>query len=118
MKNTDRSCFFTQSMLSVGFLSLLLLSAARGQPSYTITDLGSLGAGASNAFGINDRGQVVGESNTTGLTHAFLYSGGQILDLGTLAVGTLGAESWATGINNRGQVVGRSTVPGKNGTHA
>jgi probable HAF family extracellular repeat protein len=86
MKNTDRSCFFRPSTLSVGFLCLLLLSAARGQTSHTVTDLGALGGSTSFAFGfncINNRGQVVGQSviSADTATHAFLYSDGKMQDL-------------------------------------
>jgi probable HAF family extracellular repeat protein len=35
------------------------------------------------------------------------YSGGKMIDLGTLPGGT---HSWATGINNKGQIVGYSTI--------
>ena len=48
-----------------------------------ITDLG---AGADNATGINDNGQVVGTfiPSSTGSEHAFLYTNGTMTDLGTL----------------------------------
>jgi probable HAF family extracellular repeat protein len=57
------------------------------------------------AYGINDSGQVVGESYTSGGWHAFLYEDGQMQDLGTLPGGTY---SVAYGINDSGQVVGSS----------
>jgi probable HAF family extracellular repeat protein len=72
-------------------------------------DLGTLGGGESYARGINDRGQVVGTSNTAGIgyEHAFLYSGsGPMQDLGTLG----GASSVAYGINISGQVVGGAAL--------
>src|SRR5262245_20731382 len=72
--------------------------------SYAITDLGTLGGPSSYPTGINNAGQVVGwsDTNTSGVTHAFLYQNGTITDLGTLG----GAYSAAAGINNAGQVIG------------
>jgi probable HAF family extracellular repeat protein len=81
--------------------------------SWSITDIGTLGGSISQAFGINDSGQVVGSSTTSeGNSHAFVYSNGQIADIGTLG----GASSTAYSINNSGQIVGSSlTAPGTNG---
>ncbi len=72
-----------------------------------MTDLGTLGGGSSNAYGINDFGEVVGDSYTaSNQDHAFLYSGGTMTDLGTLG----GNSSSASGINNSHQVVGATGV--------
>ena len=58
------------------------------------------------AYGINDSGQVVGESSTvSGDLHAFLWEGGVMTDLGTLGDGYY----WANGINMHGQIVGSET---------
>jgi len=79
--------------------------------SGVMTDLGTLGGPDSYAYGINNSGQIVGDADTTVLipgngnqhySHAFLYSGGSMTDLGTLG----GPESAALGINASGQVVG------------
>jgi probable HAF family extracellular repeat protein len=70
------------------------------------TLLGTLGSEWSIAYDVNDRGQIVGASgNQAGHTHAFLWEGGKMVDLGTMDGDE---ESYAGGINNRGQVVGYS----------
>src|SRR5439155_3265852 len=62
----------------------------------------------SEATGINASGQVVGNSTLANrLTHAFLYSGGVMIDLGTLP---RGSESHATAINDAGQITGWSNT--------
>jgi probable HAF family extracellular repeat protein len=72
-------------------------------------NLGNLGGAVFNiAFGINNRGHVVGQSDLTGDTthHAFLWTEDDgMQDLGTLP-GIPG--SLASSINNKGQVVGFS----------
>jgi probable HAF family extracellular repeat protein len=73
-----------------------------------ITDLGDLGGDApsTEAVALNNRGQVVGRSETgePGEHHGFLWEDGEMTDLGTFG----GPWSYATAINDRGQVVGRS----------
>lgn len=79
---------------------------------YAFTDLGSLGEGEAEAYGINNLGQIVGQSEVPGTPpqpHAFLYSGGVMTDLGTLGGGEI-PNSSALAINNEGQIVGYSTV--------
>jgi probable HAF family extracellular repeat protein len=70
-------------------------------------DLGTLGGGASCAAAINDRGHVVGYSQTaSGAIHAFVWTPeGGMRDLGTLPGGT---RSRALDISDAGQVVGSS----------
>ena len=72
----------------------------------SLTDLGSLGGGATQAHGINDLGQVVGGSRitTNGPYHAFLWQKSVMTDLGTLP----DTDSVAMSINTNGQVVGFS----------
>ncbi len=77
-------------------------------PRYQVIDLGTLGGASSTAQALNDKGQVVGWSETaSGTRHAFIYDHGMMQDLGTL-VG--GSHSYATGINEHGQVVGYSGI--------
>jgi probable HAF family extracellular repeat protein len=87
---------------------LVVVGNARGQVQYTVTNLGTLPGytDSSYAAGINNSGQVVGWSETSGdeAEHAFLYSSGAMKDLGTLG----GPSGHATGINDGGQIVGYS----------
>ncbi|BAY27000.1 hypothetical protein NIES2100_68200 [Calothrix sp. NIES-2100] len=74
-----------------------------------IKDLGTLGSYNSAARGINNSGQVVGESlNSSRLRRAFLWENGVMKELGTLG----GSWSVATNINDAGTVVGFSTPTG------
>jgi probable HAF family extracellular repeat protein len=98
---------------------VLFLSALFGlaviAPAYsagTWKDLGTLGGRNSTAYGINDSGQIVGDSYTAVgslNTRAFLYSENEMKDLGGLPVEEgYTRESTARGINNSGQIVGHS----------
>jgi probable HAF family extracellular repeat protein len=76
-------------------------------------DLGTFGGTDSEALGINNSGQVVGEAETSsGAEHAFLYNGsGSIQDLNDLIGSTGWTLSDAAGINDSGQIVGTGTNP-------
>ena len=79
-----------------------------------MVDLGTLGGDDSQANALNARGQVTGVadvSNTTNalgqevvVFHAFLYSNGKMIDLGTLG----GSASEGDAVNAKGQVIGYS----------
>ena len=71
-------------------------------------DLGTLGGTLGHPNGINNRGQVCGDSNLPGdsTTHAFLWDRGKMEDLGTLG----GTFSLAQALNDRGDVVGGATT--------
>jgi probable HAF family extracellular repeat protein len=80
---------------------------------YTVTDLALPGYTYSTATAINNVGQVVGGSYSDSgydgyLGHAFLYSGGQMQDLGSLLVPGVYYYCTAYGINDNGTIVGSS----------
>jgi probable HAF family extracellular repeat protein len=101
---------------------------AAAATTYTITDLGSLGLGTSDGSAINATGQVTGTSYLSTLVptpscppvygntkktcvehpwHAFVYSNGQMTDLGTVGGGDFSAGS---AVNLSGQVAGGSAT--------
>jgi probable HAF family extracellular repeat protein len=91
-----------------------LTSRALADPTYTITDLLTLGGTNSQALAINDKGQIVGFSDTSGGSHAFLWDAmNGMQDLGTLGE----AGSQALAINDNGQIAGFLETF-SNGSHA
>jgi probable HAF family extracellular repeat protein len=82
-------------------------------------DLETLGGSGSDAWAVNDSGQVAGNADTATASHAFRYdgtpgSGGIMRDLGTLG----GTFSSARDINNAAQIVGFSNLTGDLAQHA
>lgn len=83
----------------------------------TMKDLGTLGGTAGWPWALNQRGQVVGQSNLAGDTanHPFLWDKKNgMIDLGTLG----GSNGHATWINDAGEVVGVANLPGDTGHDA
>ena len=75
-----------------------------------MTDLGTLGGTCGFPNQMNERGQVVGQSDLSGdLTfHPFFWDRGVLKDLGTFG----GPSGSANAINDAGQVVGYGDLPG------
>jgi probable HAF family extracellular repeat protein len=90
----------------------------------TTTTIDSVFGRQSDALGINDAGNVTGSLSTgtctfpniicnEGDTHAFIYTGSGLVDIGTLG----GTYSAGTSINNLNQIVGVSSVTSTGPNH-
>jgi probable HAF family extracellular repeat protein len=96
-----------RAVMACGFAA-----SAHAAPAYQFTDLGP-----GMAFAINNLGQVAGTIDIPtpneeygSATHAALFSGGTVTDLGTLG-GKPSSSSFATSINDAGTVAGWSYIP-------
>jgi len=77
-------------------------------------DLGTLGGLTSSAYAINNSGQVVGESQTTYDTHAFVFDTENMFDLNDLIPSDSGWDLiTAQDINSSGQIVGYGSIGGE-----
>ena len=89
-----------------------------------MTDLGTLGGAFGGAQGVNNRGQVIGQSSIASdpgacngspdngnlNCHAFLWEHGKLIDLTTSTIG--GSPNSVAAINDAGEIVGVGTFPG------
>ena len=88
--------------LTFTWLLALLTFAPVAAATYSVIDLGSLGSPGCQGHGINSSGQVTGEATTAaGQSHAFIYSGGSLVDLGIA-----GTNASGRAINASGQIAG------------
>jgi len=97
----------TFSLLAV---SLNIASPLWAADNYEILDLGTLSGTKSEAFSINNLGDIVGNSSGADFSdHAFVYRNQQITDLGFLPVDVNSvSHSLAFAINDNGLAVGYS----------
>ena len=89
-KNLRSSVVLLLILAAMGLLGFM--RSADAQSFYAVTDLGTLGGTYSYANGINDSGQVVGNSTTVanGTGHAFRTAANTAINVGTDDLGSLG----------------------------
>jgi len=109
-KNTGKDIRISLAFFTL--LAMLISPKVFSNPRITLEILPNLTGGTSEAYGINDAGQVVGRASTRRGSNAVLWEAGEIVNLGTLG----GDTSTAYAINSKGQIVGDSMVG--QGTHA
>ena len=98
---------------SLTLATFLLFATGALAQTYTVTDLGTLGPNSlgnySVAYSINGNGQIAGSSSSSNpnmTDPAFLYSNGQLTNLGTLG----GEYGQGRSINSSGEIAGYSTL--------
>jgi probable HAF family extracellular repeat protein len=109
-------------LINGGFTNGTQTRAFRWDSANGMHDLGTLGGPDAEGFAINERGQILGASDTNSTLNPvtqnftvepFLWENGTMTGLGTLG-GTFGFPS---GLNNRGEVNGTSNLAGDTCTH-
>jgi probable HAF family extracellular repeat protein len=107
----SRTLTFVGGIVLLAALAAPVRLLAQKQIHYTVIDIGTLPGGTfSQAFGINNNGDVVGYSTLNGDTalHAFLWRKGVMTDLSTLEPTDTLPYSIAVSINDNDEVVGYS----------
>ena len=103
----------TATLIAAGSLLAAFALAQRGNPGYTVIDLGGVGnVPPGQQFFISANGLIAGASSPDGTgMHATVWYKGQSIDLGKAGVGR--PNSAVFGVNERGQVVGQAdtTIP-------
>jgi probable HAF family extracellular repeat protein len=94
------------------WIAVAAVARAESPPTYRATELGNLGGNGevfTTALGLNNQGDVVGYSATPGTAHAFLWSNGEMTDIG--AAGDLANTTIARDVNRLDWVIGELIPP-------
>ena len=105
---TRQICSVTAFVVATTLMQHPVTGAKPGTARPTIVDLGTLGGGVSDGYGINndpDDIQVVGYSTRAdGFAHGFFWTAAT----GMIDLGSLGRSSFARAINDQGMIAGNS----------
>jgi probable HAF family extracellular repeat protein len=101
------TCIAAITLFAAVAIPIQLTAQGQNQqpPRYTVTDLGTFGGAFSNAFGISNKGSVVGWgelADDADSVHAFLWRKGLMTDLGNFG----GRVSVANTVNEADEVAG------------
>jgi probable HAF family extracellular repeat protein len=89
-------------------LGVSISAAAAAPPTYTLTDIGQLGGGYTQAYGINASGWITGVSYAGNQPRAFLFDRVSMTNIGSFS----GTYSESNAINTSGTIAGWSGVSG------
>src|SRR3954447_19182344 len=97
------SCWTMLSMVAFLVLAPMAAGSSANAANFSFTQIDVPGAVTTEAFGINDAGQIVGEIvDITGFAHGFLDTGGSFTQIDVPGA----QQTFAHDINNAGQIVG------------
>ncbi len=112
----DAGAIVGSGLVSTALSDSALEATLWTNPSTRGVSLGTLGGENSEAFGINNSQQIVGFSTLldNSIRHAFLWEGGELIDLNSLIDPSIGWElTSAFEINNNGDIIGIGNFNGE-----
>jgi probable HAF family extracellular repeat protein len=103
LSNNNSKLHSARRMAALGLFAAF--GTVQAATAYTVTQITPNGTASyySTAYAVNEIGQVTGSAPFDGHTHAFLYDGTTVRDLGTLGGNNY---SYGAAINSSGQITG------------
>src|SRR3954451_17700742 len=97
-----KSCWTMLSIVAFLVIAPMATGSSANAATFSFTQIDVPGASSTQAFGINDAGQIVGGfADSTG-GHGFLFTGGSFTQIDVPGASVTQAQ----GINDAGQIVG------------
>src|ERR1039457_6286631 len=105
MRHMDMQYFNRAALCGLTFFCAVRIACGE---SYYVKDLGTLGGNSSQAYALNNSGQVVGFSSISNnlYSHAVLFSGSGSNNIDLDSQGPVSYVGEARGINDSGQIIG------------